>query len=81
MDIIKQRIRDFLAKRIASPMSDDDDIFSMGLVDSLFALQLVVFIEQEFEITVEGEDLDLDNFCSVNAMSAFVTKKRVSVAH
>lgn len=72
---IRQRIGSYLASCIGSTVGDHDDIFKRGLVNSLFAMQLVVFIEQEFRITVDVEDLDLDNFCSIDAMSAFVTRK------
>ncbi|WP_205756836.1 hypothetical protein [Solilutibacter silvestris] len=61
-------------------MADDEDIFSTGLVNSLFALQLVDFIQNEFKVTVDNEDLDLDNFLSVDAMDSFVTRKLGSVA-
>ena len=71
----KRRIGRYLRSMVAAPFDDDDDIFSRGLVDSLFALQLVLFIEKEFGIHVKGEDLDLDNFCSVNAMASFVSRK------
>lgn len=72
---IRQRIRRYLTGGIGAPFEDHEDIFKRGLVDSLFAMQLVVFIEQTFGIAVDGEDLDLDNFCSVDAMSAFVSRK------
>ncbi|WP_255784117.1 acyl carrier protein [Marilutibacter chinensis] len=72
---IKQRIGRYLTDRIGSDVADHKDIFKLGLVDSLFAMQLVLFIEQEFQIAVEGEELDLDNFCSIDAMSAFVHRK------
>jgi acyl carrier protein len=71
----KLQIRNYLATKISRPVHDGEDIFSAGLVDSLFALQLVLFLEKEFQIVVEGEDLDLDNFLSVDAMSAFVARK------
>jgi len=76
----KQRIKDYLNKNIAEPVGDHEDIFGSGLVTSLFALQLVDFIQREFELTVENEDLDLDNFCSVEAMHSFVERKLKSVA-
>ncbi|RKP52453.1 acyl carrier protein [Trinickia fusca] len=75
----KQRIRHYLSVNIAEPVADDEDIFGKGLVDSLFALQLVDFIQNDFKLTVENEDLDLDNFCSIDAMESFVTRKLTSV--
>lgn len=74
---IKPPIREFLAKHIRGhDLKDDDDIFAQGFVNSLFALQLVMFVEQSFAITVEDEDLTLDNFRSVNAMAGLVAGKQ-----
>ncbi|WP_402721335.1 acyl carrier protein [Janthinobacterium rivuli] len=76
----KQEIRDYFSKTISSPVSDDDDVFSLGVVDSLFALQLVLFVEQAFDLLVEGDDLNLDNFCTINAISSFVESKHSCVS-
>ncbi|MET7509472.1 MULTISPECIES: phosphopantetheine-binding protein [Streptomyces] len=56
-------------------LKDDDDIFERGFVSSMFAMQLVSFVEHEFGITVENEDLELEHFRSVSALDAFVTRK------
>ncbi len=56
--------------------SDDDNIFQKGFVDSLFAVQLIAYLEKEFEITIDNEDLDINNFHSVNKMISFVERKR-----
>ncbi|WP_433364817.1 hypothetical protein [Streptosporangium sp. CA-115845] len=56
-------------------ISDGDDLFELGLVNSLFALQLVQFVENEFSITAEREDLDINNFCSIDTLTAFVLRK------
>ena len=45
-----------------------------------FALQLIMFIEKNFQICIEQEDLDLANFCSVAAIQRFVLRKSVTTA-
>jgi methoxymalonate biosynthesis acyl carrier protein len=54
----------------------DEDIFAAGYVNSLFALQLITFIEKTFSIRVDDEDLELANFRSITAIDAFVARKR-----
>jgi acyl carrier protein len=51
-------------------------MFASGLVNSLFAMTLVAYLESEFAITIESEDLDRDNFRTVDAISGFVARKR-----
>lgn len=72
---VKTRIRHYVTKALEESIRDEDDIFELGVVNSLFAMQLVRFIETEFSITVEREDLDIQNFCSIAAMAEFVLKK------
>lgn len=62
-------------------LQPDDDIFALGFVNSLFAMQLVLFVEREFGISVEDEDLDLDNFRSVARITALIERKSTAVAH
>jgi len=69
------RIREYFSKVIAEEIDDEDDIFELGIVDSLFAMQLVLFVEKKFSITVEQEDLDINNFRSIAALTNFVLKK------
>lgn len=75
---VKNTIRAFLEQRVGKDktIADEDDIFARGLVNSLFALELVTFLENSFRITVENEDLDLNNFSRIAAMAAFVERKR-----
>jgi acyl carrier protein len=70
-----ERIRDYITGRISVPLADDSDFFELGLVDSLFALQLISFVEQEFSLSIEPDDLDIANFCSIDALNAFVSTK------
>ncbi len=55
---------------------DDEDIFALGFVNSLFAMKLVAFIEAQFELQIRQEDLDIDNFRTVAAMVAFIARRR-----
>jgi len=55
--------------------ADDEDIFASGYANSLFVMQLIAMVEKEFLITVEDEDLDFDNFRSVDAIECFVASK------
>ena len=73
----KERITAFILRYINNPdLREDDDIFALGFVNSLFAMQLVLFVETEFHIAVENEDLEIENFNSVTAIHNFVERKK-----
>jgi len=75
---IQAEIRHFLAKFFQNiELEDEQDIFALGFVNSLFAMQLVLFVEKEFGLEVEDEDLDIDNFRSIQAITALVQRKTV----
>jgi methoxymalonate biosynthesis acyl carrier protein len=74
------QVREFISRTVRADYADTDDLFSLGFVNSMFAMQLVQFIEGAFAIEVESEDLELDNFRSVAAISGFVGRKRTAAA-
>ncbi len=76
MDEIKSKVRGFLAKFFRNQeLGDDDDIFAQGFVSSLFAMQLVMFVEREFQVRIANKDLDLNNFRTVSAIAELVRSK------
>jgi len=78
---IKQQIRTFLAKHFKNyDLQDDEDIFSLGFVNSLFAMQIVLFVEQQMGISIANEDLELDNFRTINAMTNLIIRKKETAA-
>jgi methoxymalonate biosynthesis acyl carrier protein len=77
MDQTQTRIKEFLSRFFKNhDLQPEEDIFALGFVNSLLAMQLVAFVEKEFGVHVEDEDLDLDNFRSIQAISNLVARKQ-----
>ncbi len=72
---VKSGIRDFIGRATNKTPLDDEDIFAAGFVNSLFAMELVTFVEGTFGITIESEDLDLDNFRTISRIADLVARK------
>jgi acyl carrier protein len=69
-------IKVFLSKFVnVNEIEDTDNIFEKGLVNSLFAMNLVTFIEKEFDISIDNTELDLDNFKDINSIVALIENK------
>jgi len=66
----------FIEGRTKLTWTEEQDLFVSGAVTSLFAMELVVFVEQTFGVSVTGPDLTLDNFRTVRAMAALVARLR-----
>ena len=76
IDEATSRIREFLERFVQEEsFTDDDDIFARGLVNSLMAMQLVLFLEKEFALKFSNEDLDLKNFRSVASMVRLLVQR------
>jgi methoxymalonate biosynthesis acyl carrier protein len=74
---IENRVKNFLQRYIGDKeIGADDEIFSSGLVNSLFAMQLVLFLEKEFNLEIGNQDLNLDNFKTLNSITDFVKAKQ-----
>jgi acyl carrier protein len=57
------------------PIGDGDSLISSGLLDSLALHQLIAFIEDHFGVTVDHDDVVLENFQSLNAINVFLDRK------
>ncbi|MEH2290141.1 acyl carrier protein [Nostoc sp.] len=82
MNKIQTKIKSFLSKFFGNhDLQPDEDIFALGFVNSMFAMQLVLFIEQEFQVAIENEDLDFENFRTINSIANLVERKTTVIMH
>ena len=67
---------------VADPqaLSDEDSLFDAGIVDSTGVLDLIGFVEQEFGINVDDDDLVPENLDSISRLVAYVERKRAAAA-
>ncbi|MBH8571739.1 acyl carrier protein [Nostocaceae cyanobacterium CENA369] len=82
MNEVQVKIKTFLSKFFGNQdLQSDEDIFALGFVNSMFAMQLVLFVEQEFQIAIENEDLEFENFRTINSIANLVERKTILVVH
>ncbi|GAA1646832.1 phosphopantetheine-binding protein [Actinoplanes couchii] len=79
IDTIRQFVlEEFLPDVPADQLANDLDLMESGVVDSLGVLKLIAWVEDRFEVVVDDTELNPDNFRSVLAIDAFVTRAAVS---
>lgn len=76
----REKIRKFIEENLIQydedvVFTDEDNIFAKGFVNSLFAMKLLNYIESEFSIIVESDEMELSNFTSVNQIMNYLNKK------
>jgi acyl carrier protein len=80
---IRTEIKNFLRKQApkGAGFKDNDSLLAIGVIDSLKMLDLISFIEQQFKISVDEDEMMPDNFESVDAITRFVEEKRKNGRH
>jgi acyl carrier protein len=70
-------IRGWLRENVTGgrDIPEDEPIIENGVLTSLQTVELVMFLEDRFGIMVEDEELDEENFGSVNAIAGLVAGK------
>lgn len=76
MEKIKTNVKSFLNQFIGEiEISDDANIFEMGLVNSLFAMQLIAYLENYYKIKLIGPGVSLVDFNSINGICHMVEQR------
>ena len=79
LDVVKQELRNFIVDNFlfaqADCLGENDSFSGSGLIDSTGVLELVSFLEQQYGITVEDEELVPDNLDSLAALASFLSRK------
>ena len=74
---IKQYIiKNFLFSNDESAIGDQDSLVRGGILDSTGIYELIMYIEEEFKFTITPEEMIPDNFDTLEAMDAFIDRKR-----
>ena len=78
MSLERKEIRDFLKKmdnRIMN-VKDDDSLLTTGIIDSIKMVELLTFIEDNYKITVDDDELSPENFETISSIIGFLEQKR-----
>jgi len=75
----KSKIREFIIENFLfgndDGLQDETSFLEEGIIDSTGVLELVNFLEEEFEITIDDEDLIPENLDSINNVNSYLEKK------
>jgi acyl carrier protein len=81
----KEKLRNYIIENFMfgsenASLNDDDLFFDVGIIDSTGVLEVVGFIEEEFDFEVADKELIPDNFESVNKLVAYIGRKTQTTA-
>lgn len=68
-------VSDIAAGRGIDSVAHDSDLLTDSTIDSLGIVELITFLESRYGIKVDDDDVDAENFRSVNNIVTFVESK------
>ena len=74
MDTCQKILTFFIEEKKISGITPDTDLFAGGYVNSLFALELVLFLEKTFSIKIPRKEMRRENFTTVQRMADLVER-------
>jgi len=79
MEEIKIKVRNFVVENFlfgnANGLADDTSFLEAGILDSTGVMEVVAFLEQQFNVRVDDEELTPENLDSIASIGAFVSRK------
>jgi D-alanine--poly(phosphoribitol) ligase subunit 2 len=77
-DVIRAKVQE-IAKGLgkdARKVTDTDVLPQTGVLDSAAILELILWVETEFDIEIDQQELSLDNFGTIRRMTEFIEARR-----
>jgi acyl carrier protein len=76
---IEQKTKQFIEAKSPTvrqgTLLNTDSLLDNNIIDSMGFLDLVTFVENEFNITVEDDELMTENFDSIDSITEFINAK------
>ena len=78
---LKQQIKEMIVERLfldadPSTIADDENLMENYEIDSVNLFEIVVGLEEQFEISFEDEDFTVDLFATIDSLAEYVERKR-----
>ncbi|MDY6937901.1 MAG: acyl carrier protein [Cyanobacteriota bacterium] len=73
--IREQILTEFMFSQPEEDLENDLLLIEQGIIDSMGIFRLINFLEDEFNIAFDPEELMLENFATINAIHNFVISK------
>lgn len=76
---IVDRLRQYMEKNFPlfslQDVSMSDDLIEKGIIDSLGYLEIINYVEEEFDIAVEDSEVTPENFQSIDTIASYIQNR------
>ena len=73
----KKEIIDYISLNflpIDIDLDENTDLFESGIIDSMGVIELVNFIEERYDVSLDAKQMSADNFKTVNSILSLIQK-------
>ena len=56
-------------------LKPDDDLFKLGIIDSLTIVQVIVAIEKKYTIKISSKDINYNSFTTIESIEKLLSTK------
>ncbi len=83
MDDVKKQLRDYIVDNFLfgdtdTKFTDADSFMELGILDSTGILDVILYLEENFDMKVEDDELIPENLDSIDNLNAFITRKKAA---
>ena len=81
---VQENLKKFLLTEIAADLgkeslSSDEDLLEQGIIDSMGIMSLIEFMEANFSISIDDQEIIPENFQTIKNMEKFIEQKKKEV--
>ena len=72
-EVLHAQLRAFFSEKLSVEVSSvDTDLVQTGILDSLALVELLTYVEKEFETEISLDDIDIEDFHSIARIAEYV---------
>jgi acyl carrier protein len=79
----REQVRHFILENFLAGedrnLKDEDSFLGLGIIDSTGVLELIAFVEQQFEVTIDDAEVIPENLDSIQNLAIFIERKKVQL--
>jgi acyl carrier protein len=68
-------VEEIMMKGDETTIEPDQSLIESGILDSMSLLRVIGFLEERFDVTIEDEEVVVDNFETISSINALLARK------
>jgi acyl carrier protein len=71
-----EEITNFIKEEIDVLVTQEEELLSSGLIDSITIMKIIAHLEETYEIKVPPQDMVIENFNTIKSITEYITQQK-----